>query len=237
MKKASKRFKALADKHDSKATYGAKEACELVKKNATAKFDETVEAAFRLGINVKQADQQIRSTVSLPHGTGKTVRVAVIAKGEKLKEAETAGANAVGSDDLIAKIEGGWMEFDILVATPDIMGSLAKLGKLLGPKGLMPNPKSGTVTFEVGKAVKEFQAGKLEVRSDKQGIVHVPVGKASFSADNLYDNFMALTDTLNRLKPASAKGTYLKSVTLSSTMGPGVKLDTLQLAGSKKKED
>lgn len=237
MAKESKRVRALKEKLDSKQLYAPREACEQVKKNATAKFDETVEAAFRLGVNVKQADQQIRSTVSLPHGTGKTVRVAVIAKGEKIKEAEAAGANVAGFDDLIAKIEGGWLDFDILIATPDVMAGLAKLGKLLGPKGLMPNPKSGTVTLEVGRAVKEFKAGKLEIRTDKQGNLHVPIGKASFTADQLSENFASVAETIVRLKPASAKGTYLRSITFSSTMGPGVKVDTLLVAASKKREE
>ncbi|MFP5503231.1 MAG: 50S ribosomal protein L1 [Candidatus Sericytochromatia bacterium] len=230
MAKLSKRQKAVYEQVDRQATYSADEALDLVKKTATAKFDETVEAHFRLGINTRHADQQVRSTVVLPAGTGKTVRVAVITKGERVKEAEAAGADVVGSDELIPKIEGGWMDFDILIASPDIMGALGKLGKVLGPRGLMPSPKAGTVTTEVGRAVKEFKAGKVEFRADKQGIVHVPVGKASFEAGNLRTNLAALYDAILKNKPAAAKGTYVKSVTVTSTMGPGVKLDLSRLS-------
>ena len=230
MAKLSKRQKAVYEQVDRQATYGADEALDLVKKTATAKFDETVEAHFRLGINTRHADQQVRSTVVLPAGTGKTVRVAVITKGERVKEAEAAGADVVGSDELIPKIEGGWMDFDILIASPDIMGALGKLGKVLGPRGLMPSPKAGTVTTEVGRAVKEFKAGKVEFRADKQGIVHVPVGKASFEPANLRTNLAALYDAILKNKPAAAKGTYVKSVTVTSTMGPGVKLDLSRLS-------
>ncbi|MGE5706895.1 MAG: 50S ribosomal protein L1, partial [Bacteroidota bacterium] len=178
---------------------------------------------------VKHADQQVRTTVILPAGTGKNVRVGVIAKGDKVKEAEEAGADVVGSEEMIARIQEGFMEFDILIATPDIMGALGKLGKVLGPRGLMPSPKAGTVTFDVGRAVKEFKAGKVEFRADKQGIVHVPIGKASFSIDDLKRNFAALVDAVNKAKPAVAKGTYVKSVYLSSTMGPGFKVDPVKL--------
>lgn len=230
MAKLSKRQKAVYEQVDRQATYGADEALDLVKKTATAKFDETVEAHFRLGINTRHADQQVRSTVVLPAGTGKTVRVAVITKGERVKEAEAAGADVVGSDELIPKIEGGWMDFDILIASPDIMGALGKLGKVLGPRGLMPSPKAGTVTTEVGRAVKEFKAGKVEFRADKQGIVHVPVGKASFEPANLRTNLAALYDAILKNKPTAAKGTYVKSVTVTSTMGPGVKLDLSRLS-------
>ena len=225
MAKLSKRQKALAELVDRAVSHGPKEAVELVKKSATAKFDETIEAHFRLGINTRHADQQVRSTVVLPAGTGKTVRIAVITKGERVKEAEAAGADFVGSEELIAKIEGGWMDFDLLVASPDIMGALGKLGKVLGPRGLMPSPKAGTVTTEIGKSVKEFKAGKVEFRADKQGIVHVPMGKASFEEDRLYSNLGALYDAINKSKPTAAKGTYIKSVFLTSTMGPSVRLD------------
>ena len=230
MAKLSKRQKAVYALVDSTKTLAPNEALELVKQTATAKFDETVEAHFRLGINTRHADQQVRSTVVLPAGTGKTVRVAVITKGERVKEAEAAGADIVGSEELIAKIEGGWMDFDLLIATPDIMGALGKLGKVLGPRGLMPSPKAGTVTTEVGKSVKEFKAGKVEFRADKQGIVHVPVGKASFDQERLHTNLAALYDAILKNKPAAAKGTYIKSVTVTSSMGPGVKLDLSRLS-------
>jgi large subunit ribosomal protein L1 len=230
MAKLSKRQKAVYALVDRTKTLAPNEALELVKQTATAKFDETVEAHFRLGINTRHADQQVRSTVVLPAGTGKTVRVAVITKGERVKEAEAAGADIVGSEELIAKIEGGWMDFDLLIATPDIMGALGKLGKVLGPRGLMPSPKAGTVTTEVGKSVKEFKAGKVEFRADKQGIVHVPVGKASFDQERLHTNLAALYDAILKNKPAAAKGTYIKSVTIASSMGPGLKLDLGRLS-------
>lgn len=237
MAKLTKRQKALVELVDSTASFGPREGVELAKKSATAKFDETIEAHFRLGINTRHADQQVRSTVVLPAGTGKTVRIAVITKGERIKEAEAAGADFVGSDEMIAKIEGGWMDFDLLVASPDIMGALGKLGKVLGPRGLMPSPKAGTVTTEVGRAVREFKAGKVEFRADKQGIVHVPVGKASFEGDQLYTNLGALFDAINKSKPAAAKGTYIRSVYLTATMGPSVRLDLQrlnELAGANK---
>lgn len=196
----------------------------------TAKFDETVEAHMRLGINVKHADQQVRSTVILPEGTGKDVRVAVVAKGEKVSEARDAGADVAGSEELVEKIESeNWLEFDVLIATPDAMAMLGKLGKVLGPRGLMPNPKTGTVTFDVAKAVRESKAGKVEFRADKQGIVHVPIGKKHFDAKKLMRNFSTLYDAILRARPSSAKGTYVKSVVLSSTMGPGIKLDPSKL--------
>lgn len=229
MAKLSKRQKAIYGELDLAKTYGPADGLALSKKLATAKFDETVEAHFRLGINVKHADQQVRSTVVLPAGTGKTVRVAVIAKGDKQKEAEAAGADVVGGEELIPRIQEGWMEFDILVATPDIMGALGRVGKVLGPRGLMPSPKAGTVTFEIGKAVKEFKAGKVEFRADKQGIVHVPIGKASFATEDLGRNFGALLDAINKSKPVAAKGTYLKSIYVTSSMGPGIKLDTTRV--------
>ncbi len=194
-----------------------------------SKFDETLEAHIRLGIDVKHADQQVRSTVVLPAGTGKKVRIAVVAKGEKIKEAEEAGADIVGAEDLVEKIQGGFFEFDKLVATPDAMGMLGKLGKVLGPKGLMPNPKAGTVTFDIKGAINELKAGRVEFRADKQGMVHVPLGKMSFEAEDLMKNFAALADAVLKAKPSAAKGTYLKSVYLASSMGPGIKIDTKQL--------
>lgn len=230
MAKLSKRQKANAALVDRTKTYGSDDAIGLVKQIANAKFDETVEVHFRLGINTRHADQQVRSTVVLPAGTGKTVRVAVITKGERVKEAEAAGADVVGSEELIQRIESGWMDFDLLIASPDIMGALGKLGKVLGPRGLMPSPKAGTVTTEIGKAVKEFKAGKVEFRADKQGIVHVPLGKASFEPDRLHINLAALYDAINKVKPAAAKGTYIKSVFLTSTMGPSLRLDLQRLS-------
>lgn len=209
--------------------YSLNEAIEIVLKSAYAKFDETVEAAIRLGVNPQHADQMVRGSVVLPHGLGKPVRVLVFAKGEKEKEALEAGADYAGGDEYIEKIKGGWLEFDRVVATPDMMGSVGKLGKILGPRGLMPNPKVGTVTFEVGRAVKELKAGKVEFRVERAGIVHSPVGKVSFGADKLRENILALLETIIKLKPASSKGTYMKSIALSSTMGPGVKVDPLEV--------
>ncbi len=194
-----------------------------------SKFNETMECHMRLGINVKHADQQVRSTVVLPEGTGKTIRVAVVAKGEKVKEAEESGADEFGGEELIEKIKGGWLEFDTLIATPDIMGQLSKLGRLLGPKGLMPSPKTGTLTFEVAKAIKDAKAGKVEFRADKQGMLHVPIGKIEFSEDSLIINFATLADAVIKMKPPAAKGTYLKSIYLSTTMGPGIKIETNQI--------
>jgi large subunit ribosomal protein L1 len=209
--------------------YALREAVELMVGTAKAKFDETVDAAIRLGVDPKHADQMVRGSVALPHGLGKNVTVLVFAKGEKEKEARDAGADYAGSDDLVEKIKGGWLEFDRVVATPDMMGTVGKLGKVLGPRGLMPNPKVGTVTFDVGKVVKELKAGKVEFRVEKAGIVHTPVGKASFGVDKLQDNVTALLETIIKLKPASSKGTYLKSISLSTTMGPGVKVDPLDV--------
>jgi large subunit ribosomal protein L1 len=229
MAKLSKRQKANALLVNRESAYGTDDAIGLVKQIANAKFDETIEVHFRLGINTRHADQQVRSTVVLPAGTGKTVRVAVITKGERVKEAEAAGADVFGSEEIIAKIEGGWMDFDLLIASPDIMGALGKLGKVLGPRGLMPSPKAGTVTTEIGKAVREFKAGKVEFRADKQGIVHVPLGKASFEPDRLQTNLAALYDAINKVKPVAAKGTYIKSVFLTSTMGPSLRLDLSRL--------
>lgn len=200
-------------------------AIELVKRAKYAAFDETVEVAMRLGVNPKHADQMVRGTVVLPHGLGVSRRVAVIASGEKLKEAEEAGADLVGGDDLVERIQQGFLDFDAVVATPDVMRSVGKLGKVLGPRGLMPNPKTGTVTFEVGKAIQEIKAGKVEFRVDKTAIVHAPVGKVSFSDDKLLDNLRTLIDTVLKAKPAAAKGKYVKSIAVSSTMGPGVRVD------------
>jgi large subunit ribosomal protein L1 len=201
----------------------------LAKETARAKFDETVELAIRLGVDPRQADQNIRGTVSLPHGMGKTVRVLAFAKGDKEKEAQEAGADFVGSDELIKKISEGWFDFDKAVATPDMMAAVGRIGKVLGPRGLMPNPKTGTVSMDIGKAIKEIKAGKLEFRVDKAGIVHVPVGKASFGAELLIDNARAVLLSILRAKPASAKGNYVKGVTVATTMGPGIKIDLTQV--------
>jgi large subunit ribosomal protein L1 len=226
MAKVGKKYAEAAKLIDANAAYDPSEAVELVKKTARAKFDETVEVAFRLGVDPKKADQQIRGAVVLPHGTGKTLRVLVFAKGDKAKEAEAAGADFVGDEDMINKINQGWFDFDAVVATPDMMAAVGKLGRVLGPKGLMPNPKTGTVTFDVTKAVNEIKAGKIEYRVDKNGNIHAPIGKISFDNEKLLDNYFTLLDTLQKAKPAAAKGTYLKNITVSSTMGPGVKLNT-----------
>ncbi|MCX7634163.1 MAG: 50S ribosomal protein L1 [Syntrophales bacterium] len=207
--------------------YPLKEAVELVISTARAKFDETVDAAIKLGVNPQHSDQMVRGSVVLPHGLGKQVRVLVFAKGEKEKEALDAGADIVGAEDIIEKIKGGWLEFDRVVATPDMMGSVGKLGKILGPRGLMPNPKVGTVTFDVARAVQELKAGKVEFRVEKAGIVHTPIGKVSFGAEKITENLMAVVETVLKLNPASSKGTYLKGIALSTTMGPGVKIDTV----------
>lgn len=224
MKKRSKRYQKLAELIE-KREYSLDEAVQLLKKTALAKFDESVEIAVRLGVDPRRAEQAIRGTVALPHGLGKQVRVLVIAKGEKTKEAETAGADYVGYEDYMEKIQKeNWLEFDVIVATPDAMKDLGKLGRVLGPRGLMPNPKSGTVTMEIENTVKEIKAGKIDFRVDKTGIVHTSVGKASFEPEKLKDNIKLLIQTIIRLKPASTKGTYLRSVFLSNTMGPGIKL-------------
>ncbi|MCX7572288.1 50S ribosomal protein L1 [Tumebacillus sp. DT12] len=224
MAKVGKKYAEAVKLVDSAQAYAPVDAVNLVKQAARAKFDETVEVAFRLGVDPKKADQQIRGAVVLPHGTGKTQRVLVFAKGEKAKEAEAAGADFVGDEDLINKINQGWFDFDVVVATPDMMASVGKLGRVLGPKGLMPNPKTGTVTFDVTKAVNEIKAGKIEYRVDRQGNIHAPIGKVSFETEKLVENFQTLVDTLQKAKPAAAKGTYMKNVTVSSTMGPGVKV-------------
>ncbi|KML02244.1 50S ribosomal protein L1 [Rossellomorea marisflavi] len=230
MAKKGKKFLEAQKLVDRTTAYSVEEAIELVKKTNFAKFDATVEVAFRLGVDTRKNDQQIRGAVVLPHGTGKTQKVLVFAKGEKAKEAEAAGADFVGDADLINKINQGWFEFDVIVATPDMMGEVGKLGRVLGPKGLMPNPKTGTVTFDVEKAVNEIKAGKVEYRADKAGNVHVPVGKVSFDNEKLVENFATMYDTMLKAKPAAAKGTYVKNVSVTSTMGPGVKVDPSTLA-------
>jgi large subunit ribosomal protein L1 len=224
-----KSYRAALEKVDRNQRYLLEEGLRLAKETARAKFDETVELAVRLGVDPRQADQNVRGTVTLPHGMGKTVRVLAFAKGEKEKEAQEAGADFVGGDDLIKKITDGWFDFDKAVATPDMMGAVGRIGKILGPRGLMPNPKTGTVTPDIGKAVKEIKAGKLEFRVDKAGIVHAPVGKASFNSEQLIDNARAVLTSILRAKPASAKGNYLRGVTISTTMGPGVKIDLSQV--------
>ena len=229
--KRGKKYQNAAKLIDRSVQYDVAEAVSLVKKSATAKFDETVEVHIRLGVDGRHADQQVRGAVVLPHGTGKTVRVLVFAKGDKVAEAQAAGADYVGGDELIPKIQNeGWFEFDVVVATPDMMGVVGRLGRVLGPKGLMPNPKAGTVTMDVTKAINDIKAGKIEYRLDKTNIIHCPVGKASFTEEQLADNFQALMGAIIKAKPASAKGQYLRSVTLTATMGPGVKLNTAKLA-------
>ncbi len=219
-----------ARKNVESRLYGLREAVETVKQVAYAKFDESVDLAVRLGVDPKRSDQMVRGTTVLPHGTGKKLRVLVFAKGEKEQEARQAGADYVGAEDLIEKIKGGWMDFDCAIATPDLMASVGKLGKVLGPRGLMPNPKTGTVTFDVAKAVQEIRKGRVEYKVEKAGIVHVPIGRISFSSDHLYENAQAVLESVMKAKPASCKGKYLKSATISSTMGPGVKLDTAAIA-------
>jgi large subunit ribosomal protein L1 len=219
-----KRFRAVAAKVDRSREFAIPEAVVLVKASATAKFDETVDVAVRLGVDPRHADQVVRGTVVLPHGTGKTVRVLVITQGERVKDAEAAGADFVGIE-YVQKLKDGWLECDVIVATPDVMGQLGQLGRILGPRGLMPNPKAGTVTMDVAKAVREIKAGKIEFRVDKTGNVHAPIGKASFTADQLAANLTAFVETIVRAKPSSAKGMYLRTATVSSTMGPGVRLD------------
>jgi large subunit ribosomal protein L1 len=223
MAKKGKKYEDARKQIDRENKYEPEEALRLVKDLSKRSFDETVELAVRLGVNTKHADQQIRSSIVLPHGTGKVLRVAVFAKGEKIKEAEEAGADIAGADDLVAKVQEGWMDFDVAVATPDMMGSVGKLGKMLGPRGLMPNPKSGTVTFDIQKAINDIKAGKVEYRTDKAGNVHVPIGKVSFDLEKLLENFNTIVDALVKARPAAAKGQYIKSITVASTMGPGVK--------------
>ena len=220
-----KKYAEAKKKIDRNKRYDLDGGIQLLKETGQAKFDESVDMAIRLGVNPKHSDQMVRGTVALPHGVGKSVRVLVFAKGEKEKEAKDAGADFVGAEDLVEKITGGWTDFDKAIATPDMMGTVGKLGKILGPRGLMPNPKVGTVTFDVGRAVRELKAGRVEFKVDKTGIVHTTVGKISFPAEKLKDNVMALMDVIIRAKPASSKGTYMKSIAISTTMGPGIKLD------------
>lgn len=232
---ATKRLKAAESVYDREKTYSVEEAFGILKNLPGAKFDESVDLSLRLGVDPKHADQMVRGAIVLPHGIGKVVRVAVFAKGEKDKEAREAGADVVGAEDLVEKIQGGFMEFDSTIATPDLMGQVGRLGKVLGPRGLMPNPKLGTVTFDVGRAVREAKAGKVEFRVDKAGNVHVPVGKKSFEEPQLVANALALLEAIVRAKPAAAKGQYLRSVTVSSTMGPGIRLDVQRVANLFKK--
>lgn len=229
--KKGKRYVESAKLVDRTNLYDVDEAVSILKKTASAKFDETIEAHIRLGVDGRHADQQVRGAVVLPHGTGKTVRVLVFAKGDKVAEAEAAGADFVGGEELVPRIQKeGWLDFDVVVATPDMMGIVGRLGRILGPKGLMPNPKAGTVTMDVAKAINDIKAGKIEYRLDKSNIIHVPIGKASFTEEQLADNFHTLIGAINKAKPAAAKGQYLKSVVVSSTMGPGIKLNTVKLA-------
>mgnify|MGYP001445144687 FL=1 len=230
--KRSKRYREIAQAVDKTKLYDPEEAMELIQKIANAKFDETVEVHIRLGVDSRYADQQVRGTVVLPHGTGKTVRVLVFAKGDKAREAENAGADYVGAEDLVEKIQNeGWLDFDTVIATPDMMGVVGKLGRILGPKGLMPNPKAGTVTMDIAKAIRDVKAGKIEYRLDKTNIIHCPIGKVSFGTEKLLENYKTLVDAVIRAKPVAAKGQYIKSITISSTMGPGIKINPLKALG------
>ncbi|MCD7778798.1 MAG: 50S ribosomal protein L1 [Clostridiales bacterium] len=231
--KRGKKYQESAKLIEKSKLYDPNEAVELVKKTASAKFDETIEAHIRLGVDSRHADQQVRGAVVLPYGTGKKIRVLVIAKGDKANEAEAAGADFVGAEDMIAKIQGeNWFDFDVIVATPNMMGQLGRLGRILGPKGLMPNPKAGTVTMDIGNAVKEIKAGKIEYRLDKTNIIHVPVGKASFETDKLLENFNTLMNAVIKARPSAAKGQYLRSVVLTATMGPGIKVNQAKIGSS-----
>ena len=225
MAKKGKKLQEAAKLVDRATLYSVEEAIALAQKTSTVNFDATVEVAFKLGIDTRKNDQQIRGAVVLPHGTGKTQKVLVFAKGEKAKEAQAAGADYVGDADMVAKIQQGWFDFDVIVATPDMMGEVGKLGRVLGPKGLMPNPKTGTVTFDVTKAIEEIKAGKVEYRAEKAGIIHAPIGKVSFDTQKLVENFLAVFDVVQKAKPAAAKGTYMKSVNVTTTMGPAIKVD------------
>src|SRR5438876_769438 len=231
----TKRIKATEALIDRAKPYSVEEAMDIVKKAPAAKFDETVDVSIRLGVDPKHADQMVRGAIVLPHGIGKTVRVAVFAKGEKEREAREAGADVVGAEDLVEKVQGGFMEFDTTIATPDLMGQVGRLGKVLGPRGLMPNPKLGTVTFDIGRAVREAKAGQVEFRVDKAGNIHTPIGKRSFTAEQLAANALALIEAIVRAKPAAAKGTYLRTLSVSSTMSPGVPIDAQQVANLFKK--
>jgi len=223
--KRSKRYQAVSQKADPNSAYDLRESIRLVKQGATAKFDETVEMAARLGVDPRHADQQVRGFVVLPHGTGRTVKVLVLTQGDKVKEALEAGAEHVGLEEYLKKIEGGWTDLDVIIATPDVMVQVGKFGRILGPRGLMPNPKSGTVTFDVTKAIRDAKAGKIEYRVDRAGILHVPIGKASFDEEKLYQNAFTFLEAIMRAKPAAAKGQYVRNLSISSTMGPGIKLD------------
>lgn len=229
MAKRGKKFAEAIKLVDTTKLYDVKEAIALAKKTSTTNFDATVELAFRLGIDTKKSDEQVRGAVVLPNGTGKTQRVLVFAKGEKLKEAEAAGADYVGDAEYINKIQQGWFEFDVIVATPDMMGEVGKIGRILGPKGLMPNPRTGTVTFDVAKAVEEIKAGKVEYRADKAGIIHAPIGKVSFEDEKLEENFFAVFEAIEKAKPAASKGTYMRSLHVTTTMGPAMKIDALNI--------
>jgi large subunit ribosomal protein L1 len=231
----SKRYDKAASQRDVAKQYSLDDAVRIIKEMPGAKFDESVDLSFRLGVDPKHADQMVRGAVVLPHGIGQSVRVAVFAKGEKEREAREAGADTVGAEDLVERIQGGWTDFDTAIATPDLMGQVGRLGKVLGPRGLMPNPKLGTVTFDVGKAVREAKAGKVEFRVDKAGNIHTPVGKKSFTPENIAANALAVIEAIVRAKPAAAKGTYLRSVTMSTTMGPGIAVDPVALANLFKK--
>ena len=235
MPAVAKRYRAATALIDEAKAYTVEEAMAVMKQAPSAKFDESVDLSLRLGVDPKHSDQMVRGAVVLPHGIGKTVRVAVFAKGEKEREAREAGADYVGAEDLVEKIQGGWMEFDATIATPDLMGQVGKLGKVLGPRGLMPNPKLGTVTFDIARAVREVKAGKVEFRVDKAGNVHVLIGKKSFPANHLFENAMTLIEAIMRAKPAASKGQYLRSLTVSSTMGPGVHMDVQRVANLFKK--
>jgi large subunit ribosomal protein L1 len=228
-----KKIKTAKEQVEPGKEYSLEEAVGLVKKMAYAKFDETVDLAFNLGVDPRKSDQMVRGTVVLPHGSGKSVRILVFAKGEKEKEARDAGADFVGAEDVVEKITKGWLDFDKVVATPDIMGVVGKLGKILGPRGLMPNPKLGTVTFDVAKAVKEIKAGKVEYKAEKAGVVHIPIGKVSFDAQKLLDNARAIVEAVNKAKPSTSKGKYLKKLSISSTMGPGLRVDPSSVSAGK----
>lgn len=234
MPKHGKKYTDAAKLIENNKLYDPDEAVDLVKKTSSTKFDATVEVAVKLGVDPKHADQQVRGAVVLPYGTGKTKRVLVFAKGEKAKEAETAGAEFVGAEDMVEKIQGGWADFDVAVATPDMMGMVGKLGKILGPKGLMPNPKVGTVTMDLTRAINEIKAGKIEYRTDKAGNIHAPIGKVSFENEKVLANFQTLIDQLIKVKPSAAKGQYMRSITISTTMGPGVKINPLKAQVTKK---
>lgn len=237
MPQHGKKYVDASKLYEPAKLYDLDEAVALVKQTATHKFDETIDISVRLGVDPKRADQQVRGAVVLPYGTGKSKRVVVFAKGDKAKEAESAGADVVGAEDLVAKVQEGWLDFDVAVATPDMMGMVGRLGKILGPRGMMPNPKVGTVTMDVARAIKEIKAGKIEYRTDKAGIINAPVGKASFDEDKLLANARTLLDTLLRARPAAAKGQYMRSVTISSTMGPGIKINPLRVAAAAAKKE